>query len=427
MQTPPKPINEAERLATLHALKILDTPPEERFDRLTRLATRTFRVPIALISLIDEDRQWFKSCQGLPILETSRDISFCGHAILQEKPTVIPDALLDPRFCDNPLVVGPPYIRFYAGQPLHAPNGLKLGTLCIIDQEPRQFEEDDLSALKDLGALVEEELAITSLVNAYRTSEADIEIQKELNRIKDQSLSIASHELRNPLTTIRGFAQLLQINLAKGQKAISEGKFTFFDDFERTIWKVDTILRQANRMDRLVREILDVSQIQKNNSLSINRQPNINLVDLVTRLVEQQEQSWPGYTVKLVIQDEPSQGNWDEERIEQVLVNLINNAAKFSPVDSHIEIGVKFSLPEEGDTFGAICWVKDEGYGIDERDRDHLFELFYQAKDRLITKNDGLGLGLFISNQIILQHGGRMWLESKLEEGSTFYFFLPYS
>lgn len=157
MQAPSLPEDEALRLQTLHACAILDTVPEERFDRLTRLASHTFKANIALISLIDTDRQWFKSRQGLQAQQTGRDISFCGHAILSKDILYVPDACLDPRFSDNPLVTGSPFIRFYAGAPLRARNGQHLGTLCIIDSQPRTLDQKDLAALRDLADCVESE------------------------------------------------------------------------------------------------------------------------------------------------------------------------------------------------------------------------------------------------------------------------------
>ncbi len=152
-------MDEAARLATLRSLGILDTLPEERFDRLTRMAKRLFGVPIALVSLVDEQRQWFKSAQGLDASETPRDISFCGHAILGDEILVVPDASKDQRFADNPLVSDSPGIRFYAGCPLQAADGSKLGTLCIIDQQPGSMASDDLELLQDLASMVERELA----------------------------------------------------------------------------------------------------------------------------------------------------------------------------------------------------------------------------------------------------------------------------
>lgn len=163
MKTPEIPPNEVARLQTLRSFDILDTPQEERFDRLTRMARRLFDVPIALVSLVDKDRQWFKSLIGLTVSETPRDISFCGHSILGEEVFIIPDASSDERFQDNPLVIDKPNIRFYAGCPLRALNGTQMGTLCIIDDKPRDFSEADLSALTDLAAMAEQELAALQL------------------------------------------------------------------------------------------------------------------------------------------------------------------------------------------------------------------------------------------------------------------------
>ena len=158
MQAPLKTENEQRRLEALRELNLLDTTPEERFDRLTRLARAMFNVPIALISLVDEDRQWFKSRQGLDVSETSRDISFCGHAIHTQAIFHIPDALVDSRFSDNPLVRGFPYIRLYVGAPLTTNNGCRVGTLCIIDDKPRQLTEQELLSLRDLADCVENEM-----------------------------------------------------------------------------------------------------------------------------------------------------------------------------------------------------------------------------------------------------------------------------
>lgn len=166
MQEPRIPDNEAERLDALRRLNLLDTAAEARFDRITRIAQRHFQVPIALVSLVDKERQWFKSKQGLDACETSRGISFCGHAILSEEIFSIPNALEDPRFADNPLVTDGPKIRFYAGAPLHAPNGHRIGTLCIIDDKPRAFSTEELVVLRDLADAVEAELERGHLLRA---------------------------------------------------------------------------------------------------------------------------------------------------------------------------------------------------------------------------------------------------------------------
>lgn len=154
----PIPPDDAARLQALRALLVLDTPPEERFDRIVRFAAEEFDVPIALVSLVDQDRQWFKAKVGLDACETSRDASFCGHAIVQDAVLVVEDALQDERFADNPLVTGPPHIRFYAGAPLQLPGGQRIGTLCLLDRQPRTLAALDLSILGGLRQLVVEAL-----------------------------------------------------------------------------------------------------------------------------------------------------------------------------------------------------------------------------------------------------------------------------
>lgn len=167
MRKPDLPPDEAERQQSLESLNLLDTAIEERFERVTRLASRLIGTPIAAISLIDGDRQWFKSVQGLNSSETSRDVSFCAHAILDGQPLVVEDATKDERFHDNPLVSGDPSIRFYAGMPVHAPDGARIGALCVIDREPRQLTPSQLEDLKDLAAMVEVEIRSKQLAVAH--------------------------------------------------------------------------------------------------------------------------------------------------------------------------------------------------------------------------------------------------------------------
>lgn len=182
MKTPDNPVHEVARLRALQKTGLLDTPPEERFDRLTRMATRIFGVPIALITLVDTNRQWFKSCQGLGVSETPRTISFCGHAILKPGLFIIEDARQDERFHDNPLVTGEPHIRFYAGAPLYSSDGHRLGTLCLIDSEPGQLAPTQQAILEDLADCASRELqlhlnqdAFEELANRERRAQSIIE------------------------------------------------------------------------------------------------------------------------------------------------------------------------------------------------------------------------------------------------------------
>lgn len=158
MKTPDIPADEASRLEELRHLNLLDTESEERFDCIVRTAKRLFDVPIALISLVDENRQWFKSCYGLDATQTDRDISFCGHAIHGDDVFLVTDASKDPRFQDNPLVTGEPNIRFYAGCPIRGPKGHRIGTLCVIDSKPKNVDDEMIRSLSDLGLLIENEI-----------------------------------------------------------------------------------------------------------------------------------------------------------------------------------------------------------------------------------------------------------------------------
>ncbi len=167
MEAPPIPFDEEQRLASLRSLGLLDTAPEERFDRITRMAQRLFDVPIALVSLVDEDRQWFKSRSGLDLAETPRTASFCAHAIVHDDNVLlVEDALEDRRFADNPLVIGAPNIRFYAGAPIAGPDGSLLGSLCVIDRRPRGMSQEDQHALQELAHMIEHEIAVTHLAMA---------------------------------------------------------------------------------------------------------------------------------------------------------------------------------------------------------------------------------------------------------------------
>lgn len=192
MKSPEIPANEAERLHALRSLALLDSSHEERFDRVTRMAKRLFGVPISLVTLVDEQRQWFKSAQGMDASETSREVSFCGHAINQDGLFIIPNALMDERFHDNPLVTEGPNIRFYAGYPLKLRQGLNIGTLCLIDSKPREMDEEDRQLLQDLGEMIEQE--IKSIQLATLDSLTLISNRRGFLTLVDHSLKICKRK-----------------------------------------------------------------------------------------------------------------------------------------------------------------------------------------------------------------------------------------
>lgn len=177
MQTAPIPENESERMASLRKLQILDTPPEERFDRITRLATKVFSVPISTITLVDSNREWYKSVCGLDEKEGDRAVSFCGHAMLEDEILIIPDAKKDPRFSDNPMVVGEPFIRFYAGVPLFSADGARIGTFCVKGHEPREITEEEKDILKGLAKWTELE------INTHNLSVALDQVKKSVTEV----------------------------------------------------------------------------------------------------------------------------------------------------------------------------------------------------------------------------------------------------
>ena len=194
------PVDEKERIDSLKKLNILETPLDKNLERVTRLCQNYFKVPIVAISLIDSERQWFKSIQGLDVCETTREVSFCSHTILQDEVFIIADATKDERFSNNPLVTDEPHIRFYAGYPIYSADDRKIGSLCIIDSKPRHLQETDIDALKDFAALVETEL------NKQKNTYLNANLINELNEAK-RAMFI------DPLTRVwnrRGIEKVIQ-------------------------------------------------------------------------------------------------------------------------------------------------------------------------------------------------------------------------
>lgn len=266
MKMPEFPQNEATRLETLRSLDILETPQEERFDRLTRMARRLFNVPIALVSLVDENRQWFKSCVGLPVSETPRDISFCGHAILGNDVFIIPDASADERFYDNPLVLDDPNIRFYAGCPLRALNGSQMGTLSIIDDKPRDFEEHDLSALKDLAAMAEQELAALQL--AVLDELTEISNRRGFMTLVGHAISMCVRQKMSASLVFFDLDKFKLINDSYGHEEGDRALVTFASILDKTLRESDLVARIGG--DEFAALLLDT--------------PKASAVDVIARL-----------------------------------------------------------------------------------------------------------------------------------------------
>ncbi len=195
--------NEAERLSALRSAMCAYVPREERFDRITRMAQRMLHVPIVLISIVEDDVQWFRSAQGLTVSETARNISFCGHAIVASEVFKVQDTYLDPRFAHNPLVIGPPYIRSYCGWPLELAPGLRVGTLCVLDTMPRTYAAEDLEILADLAHMVESELRVNAMTDSQKALMAESS-RAERKQLLDPATGCWSE---------RGFCELIKRTL----------------------------------------------------------------------------------------------------------------------------------------------------------------------------------------------------------------------
>ena len=241
MKRPGKPVDDEMRLEALRSLDILDTPAEERFDRLTRLARRLFDVPIALVSLVDQDRQWFKSAAGLDVRETDRDLAFCAHAIHGDDVFIVSDARHDERFADNPLVVGPPHIGFYAGCPITDMEQRKMGTFCIIDRRPRELSKEDIEALKDLAAIAERELAMVKLATLDELT--NLANRRGFMTLAQNSLDLCSrHDMPAALVFIDLY-RFKEINDSHGHMEGDRALVAFADTLIDTCRSADIVAR----------------------------------------------------------------------------------------------------------------------------------------------------------------------------------------
>jgi len=241
MKKPDIPINEIARLQALHHLDLLDSEPEERFDRLTRMAKRMFQVPIALVTLFDGERQWFKSCFGVNISETSRDISFCGHAISDVKTLVVPNTLADERFFDNPFVTDDPKVRFYAGAPIKTPSGFAIGTLCILDTVPRIFHPEDVEMLEDMARMVEREIAAIQLATMDELTA--VSNRRGFYLIAEHSLSLCLR-VKSPATiAIFDLNKFKEINDTYGHAEGDKVLMVFARELQRFFRESDLVAR----------------------------------------------------------------------------------------------------------------------------------------------------------------------------------------
>lgn len=403
----PVPEDEERRLASLKSYNILDTMPEEDYNAITRLASYICQVPISLVSLIDTNRQWFKSKVGLEANQTPRNISFCRYAILSEEVMEIPNALEDERFATNPLVTADPHIRFYAGAPLIMPDGYKLGTLCVIDQVPRKLTPEQKDALRTLAKEVVAQLVL-------RKQKMILEREKELIerslRIKEQFMANMSHEIRTPMNGIMGLTNLLlDTPLNQEQK-----------DY------LHYIQTCTDNLLVIVNDILDFSKIEsgkiKFESIPFDIGAIFNSMAALFRSKVEEK----GLQFQVSISEQiPARLMGDPYRLTQILNNLLGNAVKFTE-NGTVTLAVELAGQAEGNSPALLFTVQDTGIGIPAEKYNSIFESFTQADNDTTRKYGGTGLGLAITKSLVEQQGGQIWVNSKMGVGSVFQFKLPF-
>ena len=408
------PADEAERLQALADYGLMDTPPEPVFDEIVALASYVFRAPIALVSLLDEKRQWFKARTGLDVSEIPREHAFCVHTILEPEGMVVSDALSDPRFASNPFVTGKPGIRFYAGTPLRTREGHALGTLCVLDTKPRfHLDPEQMQALQMLGrhlmaqieiryssaflarALVERRQA--ELEEQNRLVEHDRELQR-LNESKDRFMTMLAHELRTPLASILNAVELLRSPEPEDAVEIIEG--------------------QVRHLSRLIEDLLDLSRFAKGKiTLKKTTLDLVETVRVVTRAM-QSVVAKGGQHFEMHLPEEPLWVKADPIRLEQILGNLLTNAIKFTSQGKQIHLAL------EREALHAVLRVRDQGIGIPPEMQQRIFDPFVQVEET--RTNGGLGLGLPLVRQLVQLHNGSVEVQSAgMGHGSEFIVRIP--
>lgn len=396
----PKPHkDETERLKALRSYHILDTLPEEDYDSITALASHLAGTKVSLISLVDEHRQWFKSAHGLDLQETQRRYSFCAHAInADDEVFIIPDARKDDRFKDNPLVRGRNPVVFYAGVPLETPQGLPLGSLCVIDPEPQELKPEQRKALKALAHQVENLLELRRSKLYLEQKNKELATQ---NEHLERFATLAGHDLKSPLQNIEGFADLLK-----------EGYLTKLDDQGREA--LQHITESAQALKDMVSGLLRYSRSQELAEQPAEEVPLDKLKHRMTTLlplVEAISLEWD-FPVESI--------HTHKELLERVLLNLLTNAIKYSDKEEpHLTVSLHL---ENARYSWQVC---DDGPGIKPENRENIFKLYEtgQLKDRFGKK--GTGIGLPTVRKLLRHVGGDLKLERSSPEGSCFQFYLP--
>jgi two-component system NtrC family sensor kinase len=399
MFSAPIPEDDAERLATLYQYSILDTAPEQGFDDVTTLAAYVCDAPFSTVTLVDQDRQWFKSELGFGARQTNRADSFCACALLEPEPLIIPDTHDDPRFAQNPFVLGAPEIRFYAGAPLIAPNGHILGTVCVFDTKPREISSAQVKALQALArqvmALLEAKL---KLLGNERAAVALMQTEK-LAAVGRMASSMA-HGINNPLEALTNLLYLARLKVENTEVA---SWLAQADDELRRLSLIANQSLQFHKQASIPQEITCVDLFQGTLAAFEGRLKNSHIQ------VEKRKRA-----------NQPVMCSAGD--IRQALGNILTNAVDAMPQGGRLvlrsRLGTNWTTRERG----IFLTMADTGMGMDSATERKAFEAFFSTKGI-----GGSGLGLWIAADILQRHGGRIATRSRLGKGTVVVMFLPLS
>lgn len=386
------PENEAERLQALLDYDILDTAEEQDFDDLTELASSICQKPIALVSLIDSERQWFKSHHGLDAKEAPKDFAFCAHAILDDEVFEICDSTQDERFFDNPLVVDAPNVIYYAGASLKSSSGHNVGTLCVIDSKPGKLSDLQKRQLRLIANQVVAQLELR------KTNRSKAELFEELkvsaDKLNQQNQELyqfshrVAHDLNSPLSNIQSFVELCLKDIDK-------------KEYKKAAIKYGYIKNASIKARTLIDNLLDLTRAE----LSRNRFQIIDFEQQLSGVVEHINNTLDGHTVDISYNINTFVDFICEPiRLEQVLYNLLSNSVKYSDPkkpNAFAKIGI------DGSTAGITIKVQDNGLGIPEKDRNKIFDTFTRFHAGVAH---GSGIGMTIVKKHIEALGGTIEL-----------------
>jgi len=394
----PVPENESERLEALTSYNILDTQPEDDFEELALLASEICQTPIALITLIDDTRQWFKAKVGVDIgmSETPREHAFCSHTIINiDDVMVVNDARVDARFANNPLVVNDPSVVFYAGVPLVTADGFPLGSLCVIDHKPKELTEKQLQSLRILAKQVLTQMELRKKLAALQLTN---EVLLEANTFIQKFATTAAHDIKNPLSSILLTQQALQLRLTSEKDV-------------KSLRLVDLSISSSKKLLTLIDEMLGYSTAP---ALLLSNQGCLQLNQLLKSVLGLLEIP---HTINVNLPQQENTLVCSSVALEQIFLNLITNAVRYNDKQAGV---IDISFTEEGNHY--VFTVTDNGRGIAEKNLEKIFQkdVTLNVIDRFNKK--GNGLGLYTVKALIEKLGGSIKAESKVGAGTSFIF-----